>query len=232
MKAVVIIPARYGSTRLPGKVLLKKTGKYLVQHTYEQALKATEPSKVIIATDDRRVFLAAESFGATVIMTKKTHRSGTDRVAEVAQKLSYPIVVNLQADEPEIDPKYIDLAIKLARLKGVDMATLACPVKIKEELTDPNKVRVIIDKNGFAVDFSRQTLPTKFRHIGLYAYKKAALLHFTKLKQTLREKQEKLEQLRALENGFRIKVGIVKSIPLSIDTPKDYEEFVARLSKA
>ena len=247
MRAIVIIPARYGSTRLPGKVLLNKTGKYLVQHTYEQALKAREVSRVIIATDDNKVAGAIKSFGGDVVMTSRKHTSGTDRIAEVARRLKYPIVVNLQADEPEIDPRIIDMVIKLVRLKEVDIATLACPFKNKKELNDPAKVKALVDAKGFAIDFSRSPNPSLSpllrgdclllkgvrkinRHIGIYAYKKQALLKFTKLSSTSREKEEKLEQLRALENGFRIKVGLVKKAPAGIDTPRDYAQFVKRMS--
>lgn len=231
MKAIVIIPARYGSTRLPGKVLLNKTGKYLVQHTYEQALKAKEVCRVIIATDDNKVIKAIKSFGGEVIMTSRNHSSGTDRIAEVARRLKYPIVVNLQADEPEIDPRIIDRVIKLTRLRCVDIATLACPFKNRKELSDPSKVKTIIDSKGFAIDFSRSVLSKNAkRHIGIYAYKKQALLKFTKLFSTCREKKEKLEQLRALENGFRIKIGLIKKAPAGIDTPQDYTQFVKRMS--
>lgn len=234
MKAIIVIPARYGSTRLPGKVLLRQAGKYLVQHTYEQALKAKQSDRVIIATDNRQVFGVAKGFGSAVMMTSKRHHSGTDRIAEVARKLNYSIIVNVQADEPEIDPKIIDRAIILAQAKDVDIATLACPIKSKREIADPNKVKVVIDKKGFAQDFFRTNLTDitnqtrLFRHIGLYAYKKPVLLRLTKLRQTSREKQEKLEQLRALENGFKIKVGIVKSAPVGIDTLKDYQDLIRK----
>jgi len=239
MKAIVIIPARYGSTRLPGKVLLNKTGKYLVQHTYEQALKAREVSRVIIATDDSRVARVVRSFGGEVAMTSRKHTSGTDRIAEVARHLKYPkvatesregIVVNLQADEPEIDPGIIDRVIRLVRLKGVDIATLACPFRNKKELNDPSKVKVLIDSKGFAINFSRRILSRKVkRHIGIYVYKRARLLEFTQLLPTRREKQERLEQLRALENDFSIKVGIIKKAPVGIDTTRDYVQFVKRM---
>jgi 3-deoxy-manno-octulosonate cytidylyltransferase (CMP-KDO synthetase) len=181
-------------------------------------------------------------------MTSRKHTSGTDRIAEVARRLRYPIVVNLQADEPEIDPRIIDRVIKLVRLKEVDIATLACPFRNKEELNDSAKVKVLVDAKGFAIDFFRNPNPPLLRgdskgdclllkrvrginrHIGIYAYKKQALLKFTKLSPTSREKEEKLEQLRALENGFRIKVGLIKKAPAGIDTPRDYAQFVRRMS--
>jgi 3-deoxy-manno-octulosonate cytidylyltransferase (CMP-KDO synthetase) len=240
MKAIVIIPARYGSTRLPAKVLLDKTGKYLVRHTYEQVLKAKRVSRIIIATDDKRVFKAVQNFGGEVKMTSSKHRSGTDRIAQVARGLMASVIVNLQADEPEIDPKAIDLVIKLAGGKGVDMATLACPFKGAKELADPNKVKVLIDDKGFALDFSRQKqslmknktsrLNIK-RHIGVYAYKREKLLLFTKLAPVAREKTERLEQLRAVGNAFRIKTGILKKGHVGIDTILDYEGFVKRAGK-
>ncbi|MBI4834265.1 MAG: 3-deoxy-manno-octulosonate cytidylyltransferase [Planctomycetes bacterium] len=240
MRAIVIIPARYGSIRLPAKVLLDKTGKYLVQHTYEQVLKAKKVSRIIIATDDKRIFKAVKSFGGEVKMTSRKHRSGTDRIAQVARKLKASVIVNLQADEPEISPGAIDLVIKLSDSKGVDMATLACPFKNAKELADPNKVKVLIDDKGFALDFSRQKqslLKDKTgssnikRHIGVYAYKRNKLLLFTKLAPVEREKTERLEQLRAVDNGFRIKTGVLKKGHVGIDTLYDYEDFVKRTCK-
>lgn len=245
MKSVVIIPARYGSTRLPGKVLLKATGKYLIQHTYEPALKAKQPSQVIVATDDRRILKAVNGFGGIAIMTSKRHHSGTDRIAEAIHRLpKYNIIVNLQADEPEINPTTIDKVISLVSQRGIDIGTLACPIKRRQEFLDPSKVKVIIDNDGFAQYFSRAPIPYprekamlkqglrkgKFlRHIGLYVYKRQVLLRLTKLPQSRLEKIEQLEQLRALEHGLRIKVGIVKDAPSGIDTRKDYQEFVRRI---
>lgn len=247
MKSVVIIPARYSSTRLPGKVLLKSTGKYLIQHTYEQALKAKKPSQVIVATDNRRVLRAVQEFGGTAVMTSKKHRSGTDRLAEVGRYLKFDIMVNVQADEPEIEPGAIDKVISLVSHKHMDMATLACPFKKREDFFNPNKVKVIIDKHGLAQYFSRAPIPFPrepkilqellrkgrlLRHLGLYAYRRKSLLHLNKLAQSTQEKIEQLEQLRAVEHGFRIKVGIVKKAPVGIDTRQDYLAFVKRYRRS
>jgi len=232
MKAIIIIPARFGSTRLKRKMLLNKTGKYLVQHTYEQALKSREAEGVIIATDSPLVYKAVKSFGGKAVMTSPKHSSGSERIAEVAKKLNYPIIVNLQGDEPEIEPSAIDKSIKLARLKNIDIATLATPFRNKKELNDPSKVKVLIGKGGKAINFSRKVFAKNLkRHIGIYAYKRASLLRFIKLSPTVREKEERLEQLRALENGFNIKVGVINKAPVGIDTPKDYEAFVGRIKK-
>jgi 3-deoxy-manno-octulosonate cytidylyltransferase (CMP-KDO synthetase) len=242
MKAIIIIPARFGSTRLKRKMLLNKTGKYLVQHTYEQALKSREAEAVIIATDSLLVYKAVKSFGGKSVMTSPKHTSGSERIAEVAKKLNYPIIVNLQGDEPEIEPSAIDKAIKLARLKNIDIATLATPFRNKKELKDQSKVKVLIGKGGKAINFSRNKdyLLSHFykgglrgikRHIGIYVYRRDALLRFIKLSPTVREKEERLEQLRALENGFKIKVGTINKAPVGIDTPKDYEAFVKRTER-
>ncbi|MFH1231080.1 MAG: 3-deoxy-manno-octulosonate cytidylyltransferase [Planctomycetota bacterium] len=238
MKALVVIPARYGSTRLPAKVLLKKTGKYLMQHTYEQVLKCSLVDRVIIATDDKRVLKTGQSFGAEVMMTSKYHSCGTERIAEVARHLPYRYIINVQADEPRIDPAAIDKLIKaLQHNKSVDIATLATPLKQKD-IPDPNKVKMLLDSKNNALSFQRFISNTAkgkyryYRHLGIYGYKKGALLRFIKLPQTESEKELRLEQLRALENGFKIKVVVIKNAFYGIDTPKDYKEFVTSATKA
>ena len=241
MKIVACIPARYGSTRLAAKVLAKNTGKFLIQHTYEQVCLAKLPQQVIIAADDKRIVAAAKSFGAQCIMTSKSCRSGTDRIAQALEKLRCDIVVNIQADEPEIEPASIDKVAKLlVKNPRIPMATLAAPFETKKQIADPNIVKVIIDKAGRAVYFSRSVIPydrekngvgdTKqyLRHLGIYAYRKDFLLKITKLPQSPLEKIEKLEQLRAIENGFEILVGKVKRTCDGIDTPQQYAEFVRR----
>ncbi|MCK5578904.1 MAG: 3-deoxy-manno-octulosonate cytidylyltransferase [Planctomycetes bacterium] len=238
-KALVIIPARYGSRRLPGKVLLKKTGQYLVQHTYRQALKAKRVDRVIIATDNQRVYQAIQSFGGKVIMTSPKHPSGTDRVAEVARyQTGYDFIINVQADEPEISPAAIDRVVNLLARSKADMATLACPFTSRLEFRDLTKVKVWVGRQGFALDFFRSPRvrfkhkrPRVLRHIGIYGYQKKALLKFVQLRPTSREKSEKLEQLRAIENGFLIKVGIVRQAPAGIDTLKDYRTFVRKIKR-
>jgi 3-deoxy-manno-octulosonate cytidylyltransferase (CMP-KDO synthetase) len=271
VKVIVCIPARYGSTRFAGKVLAKDTGKFLIQHTWEQACLAKLPEKVIIAADDKRIADAAKSFGAECILTSPKHASGTDRIAEAIKKLAdsgqriadrkklspkpYPlnpddIVVNLQADEPEIDPQNIDyLANLLIKNKDCPMATLATGFQNAEQIADPNIVKVVVTSHESratshgpisAIYFSRSVIPYDrrkggisdvkqyLRHVGIYAYRKDFLVKFTKLPQSPLEKIEKLEQLRAIENGFDILVGRVKHTCDGIDTPQQYAEFVRR----
>ncbi|MEW6027642.1 MAG: 3-deoxy-manno-octulosonate cytidylyltransferase [Planctomycetota bacterium] len=246
-KALVVIPARYGSTRLPAKVLLKDSGKYLMQHTYEQILKCKLVGRIIIATDDMRVFKAAREFGANARMTSKHHTCGTERIAEVARHLPYQYVINVQADEPQIDPKSVDKVIAiLQRNKNVDIATLASPLS-KKDIPDPNKVKVMLDKNNIAVCFKRLISNSEliircrglcgvhnsklYRHIGIYGYRKQALLRFVKLPQTESEKELRLEQLRAMENGLKIKVAVIKKAFYGIDTPQDYQTFIRQIKR-
>jgi 3-deoxy-manno-octulosonate cytidylyltransferase (CMP-KDO synthetase) len=238
---LAVIPARYGSTRFAGKVLAKDTGKFLIQHTYERACLAKLPQKVIIAADDERVVAAAYTFGAECMLTSPDHASGTDRIAEVAQELDVDIVINLQADEPEIDPDNIDLLTKLLiDNPNYPMATLAAPFENAKQIADPNIVKVITDCNNCAIYFSRCPVPyyrekagignvdKYLRHIGIYAYRKDFLLKITTLPQTPLEKTEKLEQLRAIENGYKILVGKIARTCDGIDTPDQYAEFVKR----
>ena len=258
-KVLALIPARFGSTRFAGKVLARDTGKFLFQHTYEQACLAKLPDKVIIAADDQRVAAAANSFGAECILTSTEHKSGTDRIAEAVSDMDVDIVVNLQADEPEIDPDNIDyLARLLIENPHCQMATLAAEFQNAEQIADPNIVKVITtccvgntsqeqratsDEIGRAIYFSRAPIPYDrekasignvhqyLRHLGIYAYSKEFLLKITALPQTPLEKIEKLEQLRAIENGYKILVGKVEHTCDGIDTPQQYAEFVARYSK-
>ena len=244
MKVLACIPARYGSTRFPAKVLAKDTGKFLIQHTYERACLAKLPEKVIITTDDERIAAAAESFGAECVMTSAKHKSGTDRIAEAVADMDVDIVLNVQADEPEIDPANIDKAAEL--LIGnpdAQMSTLVAEFQTVEQVSDPNIVKVITDNKSRAIYFSRSVIPYDreksgvgksqqyLRHIGIYAYRKGFLLKITALPQTPLEKIEKLEQLRAIENGFPIIVGKVKHTSDGIDTPQQYAEFVKRYKK-
>ena len=241
MKVLACIPARYGSTRFAGKVLAKETGKFLIQHTYERACLARLPEKVIIAADDPLVVTAANSFGAECILTSVEHKSGTDRIAEAVRDIDVDIVVNLQADEPEIDAANIDyLAELLIKNPDYPMATLAAEFKTPEQIADPNIVKVVLDCKGGAIYFSRAPIPYDreksgignirqyLRHIGIYAYRKEFLLRITALPQTPLEKIEKLEQLRAIENGYSILVGKVEHTCDGIDTPQQYAAFVKR----
>ena len=241
MKIVAVIPARLRSTRFADKVLAKDTGKFLIQHTYERACMAKLPEKVIIAADDEKVAAAAESFGAECVLTSPDHQSGTDRIAEAVADMDVEIIVNLQGDEPEIDPDNIDyLAKMLMDNPDCPMATLAAEFKTAKQVSDPNIVKVIIGRNNRAIYFSRSPIPYDreksgvgnvkqyLRHIGIYAYRKKFLLEITALPQTPLEKIEKLEQLRAIENGYSILVGKVKHTCDGIDTPEQYAEFVKR----
>ena len=256
MKVIAVIPARYDSTRFAGKVLAKDTGKYLIQHTYEQACLAKLPEKVILATDSEKVVAAAREFGAECVLTSPDHQSGTDRIAEAVADLDVEIVINLQGDEPEIDPANIDYLAKLM-MDNPDcpMATLSAEFQSAGQVADPNIVKVIVgrrdgdareegrgarDEIGRAIYFSRSVIPYDrdaagvgnvrqyLRHLGIYAYRKEFLLRLTSLPQTPLEKIEKLEQLRAIENGCSILVGKVKHTCDGIDTPKQYAEFVRR----
>ena len=241
MNIVAVIPARYSSTRFPGKVLANQTGKFLIQHTYERACLAKLPQKVIIAADDQKVVAAAKSFGAECVLTSPDHQSGTDRIAEAVADMDVEIVVNLQADEPEIDPANIDyLAKMLVEHPDYPMATLAAAFQTAEQVADPNIVKVITNRKGGAIYFSRLPIPYDreeagvgnvrqyLRHIGIYAYRKEFLREITRLPQTPLEETEKLEQLRVIENGFGILVGKVKHTCDGIDTPEQYAEFVKR----
>jgi len=241
VKIVAFIPARYASTRFPGKVLVKDTGKFLIQHTYERACLAKLPEKVIIAADDEKLIAAAQAFGAECVLTAVEHKSGTDRIAEAVADMHVDIVVNLQADEPEIDPANIDyLARLLIENPDYPMATLAADFERAEQIADPNIVKVIANSNGRAIYFSRSPIPYDRdaggigqigqykRHLGIYAYRKDFLLKITVPPQSPLEKTEKLEQLRAIENGFQILVGKIKHTCDGIDTPQQYAEFVKR----
>ncbi|MCK5564008.1 MAG: 3-deoxy-manno-octulosonate cytidylyltransferase [Planctomycetes bacterium] len=244
MNIVVVIPARYESTRLPGKVLAKDTGKFLVQHTYERALSASSVSKVIIATDSMEVMKACNTFGAECIMTNKDHQSGTDRIAEAVTNIDADIIINLQADEPEIDPACIDQVGKLLiDNPDAEMATLIAPFEDESQITDPNVVKCITDNNGRAIYFSRSVIPYDrnaggvgdaslyYRHLGMYAYRRDFLMTITTRKQTALELSEKLEQLRAIEYGYSIMAGVVKHCWEGIDTPAQYKRFVERTLK-
>ena len=245
MRVLACIPARLSSTRFADKVLAKDTGKFLIQHTYERACLAKLPEKVIIAVDDEKIVAAAESFGAECILTSPEHNSGTDRIAEAVADIDVEIVVNLQADEPEIEPANIDyLARLLIENPDYPMATLAADFQTAGEVEDPNVVKVITDGKGRAIYFSRAVIPYDrerkgigeagqyLRHVGIYAYRKEFLLKITALPQSRLEKTEKLEQLRAIENGYSILVGKVEHICEGIDTPGQYADFVKRYKKS
>jgi 3-deoxy-manno-octulosonate cytidylyltransferase (CMP-KDO synthetase) len=231
--AVIIIPARYGSTRFPGKPLAELWGKPIIQHVYERATRAQRCDRTVIATDDERIAAAARRFGAEVEMTRPEHASGTDRVAEVAAGLEAEIVVNVQGDEPLIDPAAIDAAVDpLLEDASIPMATLCVPLEEVADLANPNVVKVVMDADGFALYFSRLPIPfvrdhggdaTRYRHVGLYVYRREFLLELTELPPSPLEEAEKLEQLRVLEHGYRIRVVAVPSAAPGVDTPADLE---------
>ena len=244
-QVMIVVPARYASTRLERKMLLSKTGKPLIQHTYEAASQATQASKVLVATDHPEIEQAVRHFGGEAIMTDPNAQSGTDRIAEVARAFSdYELVVNVQGDEPEIEPEAIDLAIRILREDSTAMmSTLATPIRTPETLSDPAAVKVVMDQNQQAlyfsrspipfpraqekVDFSGQT-PSHYLHLGLYVYRRDFLLKIPNLPPSRMEKLESLEQLRILDHGHRIKVGIVSASQGGIDTLQDYAAFVRR----
>ena len=244
MKSVVIIPARYASERLPGKPLLKQTGKYLIQHVYERTVQAQRPEAVIVATDDPRIHDAVESFGGRAAMTSPDHRSGTDRIAEVAESLDAEIIVNVQGDEPEIDPAMIDLLVELLEGSDAEMSTLAVASTDPELARSASVVKLVFDRNGYALYFSRSPIPgskelddrltagqhTFYVHPGLYGYRRDFLLKYSSLPPSTLEQTEALEQLRALDNGYRIKVGVVDHLAVGIDTPEEYQAFVERIA--
>jgi len=240
---LVAIPARMASTRLPGKPLLDRTGKTLVQHTWEQARRVRSATAVVVATDDERIAAAVRAFGGEAVMTSPECASGTDRVAEVSRGRTEEIVVNLQADEPEFDPADVDaLVAALAADPSLPLATLAV-VASEEERDRPSVVKVVLDREGDALYFSRSRIPFHrdaaetpdppvLRHVGIYGYRRESLAEFARLAPTPLERAEKLEQLRALENGWRIRVIEGRRAPAGIDTPEDYEAFVGRTAAA
>jgi 3-deoxy-manno-octulosonate cytidylyltransferase (CMP-KDO synthetase) len=235
MRVVGLIPARFASNRFPGKVLAELGGKPLVQHVVERAGQARLLDEVAVATDDRRVLEAVQGFGGKAYLTSPAHPSGTDRIAEVARDLVCDIVVNIQGDEPLLDPSVIDSAVEpLVREPSVRMATLGCPLGL-EEAADPNRVKVVVDREGFALYFSRARIPYTrdgfpaggmspyLLHVGLYVYRRETLLALSGLPPTPLEQLERLEQLRALENGVRIRVVVTRHSSIGVDTPEDLE---------
>lgn len=227
--ATGIIPARYQSSRFPGKPLALIQGRPMIQWVYEGALSAKSLDSVIIATDDERIREAARGFGAPVVMTSPHHGSGTERVAEVAARLSTPFIVNIQGDEPLINGQMLDSLVQALRSEPVPMVSLMRKVQDIGLLQDPNRVKVVVDNLGFALYFSRSPIPYHatndfFHHLGIYGYQRDFLLEFCKLAPSRLEQLENLEQLRALENGFKIKMVEVPFGTLSVDSPRDIIE--------
>ena len=226
--AIAIIPARYNSTRFPGKPVAEVDGKTLIEHVYRRVEQASLVDRIVVATDDRRIAVAVQRFGGTAVMTRTDHPSGTDRLAEAAEGLDPDtLVVNVQGDEPLVEPAAIDQAITAARLGDAEVVTLMTRLD-PEDVNNPNRVKVVVDRNGMALYFSRSRIPssgTCFLHLGLYAYRVRFLKKFTGLEPAALEIAERLEQLRALEHGYRIRVVEVESQSWGIDTPADLERF-------
>ena len=231
MKAAVVIPARYASTRFPGKPLAELLGKPLIEHVYSRALEAETVDRVLVATDDRRIMEAVRRFGGDCVMTGTGHRSGSDRLGEVARNLDADVIVNVQGDEPLIDPAVIDAVVEVhGKEHAPDIATVAVSLTVEHDYMDRNVVKVVTDSRGYALYFSRSGIPHGWqegsngalRHVGIYAYSRKALLDFVALPVGKLEKLEDLEQLRALENGMSILVVKVDEFNgIGVDTPED-----------
>ncbi len=239
MTAVGVVPARYQATRFPGRPLAKIAGLPMIQRVWEGASRARRLRAVLVATDDPRIETICRSFGAEVAMTRPDHPTGTDRIAEVAASLDDPIVVNIQGDEPLIEGSVIDAAVEA--LEAAPDAAMSTVVHAAEPsaLDDPNRVKVVLARNGDALYFSRspvpyvrnpESAPTPWQHVGIYAYRRSFLLDFVDLERTPAEQAEALEQLRALEHGYRIRCAVIEgwtSVP--VDVPEDVGEVEARL---
>jgi 3-deoxy-manno-octulosonate cytidylyltransferase (CMP-KDO synthetase) len=234
MKVLGVIPARYASTRLPGKPLVDILGQPLIRHVYERAARSRILDELIVATDDERILAAVQAFGGRARLTSREHNTGTDRAAEVAAALEVGVVVNIQGDEPFVEPGMIDEIVQpLLDDPELPMCTSMHEVTDQQDFANPNVVKVVVDLSGNALYFSRSLIPYPrkseghrvFEHIGLYAYRKDFLLRYSRLPQTPLEKLESLEQLRALEHGYRIRVVETRQnyVPLSVDAPEDLE---------
>lgn len=241
MKILGVIPARFASTRFPGKPLVEIGGKSMIRRVYEQAKLAKSLAHVVVATDDRRIAEEVESFGGEYVMTNSAHESGTDRCAEVAKIVDgYDVIINIQGDEPFINPLQIDLLANLFK-EDTEIATLIKPIQEQDELINPNLPKVVISKQGKALYFSRTPIPylrgvdihnwnakhQYYRHIGIYGYRKNILHQLTNLPISLLEKSEQLEQLRWLENGFNIQTAITEFDTIAVDVPEDLDKIKA-----
>lgn len=238
-QTAIIIPARYESSRLKGKPLIEVGGKPIIQWVFEKAVKATLADRVIIATDNEQIYETSLMFGAEAEMTLDTHNSGSDRIAEVAERhpeIGY--IINLQGDEPMINPETIDIVIKLLKDdSNVDISTLVREIQDEKEINDPNLVKCVFDNNGYAMYFSRSKIPYErnvgyskfYGHIGLYGYKREALFRMTGANQSSLELTESLEQLRALQMGMKIKVSVVEDSSIGIDTIEDLNNFKSKM---
>ena len=244
MKILGIIPARFDSTRFPGKPLIDLAGKTMIERVYTQVKKSNALSDVVVATDDKRIFDTVKAFNGEAILTSRKHQSGTDRCAEVSKKIvGYDVIINIQGDEPLIDPKQINLVANCFNDIETELATLVKKIEKKEELFNYNTPKVLLNKKSEAIYFSRQVIPylkniapddflnryTFYKHIGIYGYRTTTLGIISKLKVSNLEKAEMLEQLRWIENGFKIKAAITKTESLAIDIPADVEAVLKAL---
>ena len=232
MKNIIIIPARYASTRFPGKPLADIGGMTMIQRVYEQAVKSGVAKKVVVATDDERIFSHVKDFLGEVVMTSPEHKSGTDRCFEALEKTGeeYNVVINLQGDEPFVQPEQLHKLASCFSDSSCKIATLVKKIEMNEDVENPNVVKVVKDTNNYALYFSRsvipfnrenENIPTYFKHLGLYAYRAETLKEITSLQPSLLELAESLEQLRGLENGYKIKVAETELESIAIDTPVD-----------
>ena len=250
-KVLALIPARYGSTRFPGKSLAMIKGKPMIQRVYERARQSRLIARVVVATDDERILRTVTAFGGEAMMTSPDHATGTDRIAEVAGKVDCSLVVNVQGDEPLIHPEMIDQAITpLVGDPSIPMSTVCKRIENREEAFDPNVVKVVFDTKGFALYFSRAPIPwdrdrwagkdsfgdlplapLMYKHIGLYVYRRDFLLKYSKMPQTVLETTEKLEQLRALEAGYRIRTVVTQHESFGVDIPEDLGRIIQHLEE-
>lgn len=235
----IIIPARYESSRLPGKILMDIVGKTMIQRAYEQCVKAKITEDIIVATDDNKIFQAVKKFGGKAILTSSEHKSGTERIAEAASKIKTNIIINVQGDEPLIDPSIIkDIAKQMIKHPEINIVTAKKKILENDELENPSIVKVVTDKNGYALYFSRSKIPYQrkkvkgyfYKHLGAYAYKRKFLLNVSSLKDSFIEESECLEQLKILDNGYKIKVIEVDGFSYGVDTREDLEK-VRRMIK-
>lgn len=246
MKFIAIIPARYASTRFPGKPLAILGGKYVIQHVYDTVSQVI--NEVYVATDDERIYNAVISFGGKAVMTRSDHKSGTDRIEEAAEKIATDadVIINVQGDEPFIQRSQIETVCQCFEDPNTQIATIGKPFSDMQAVENPNSPKIVVDNNGYAMYFSRSVIPfvrgvertewinsySFLKHIGLYAYRRNVLNEITQLAQSSLEKAESLEQLRWLQNGYRIKVGITDVETIGIDTPKDLQRAEEYLSQA
>lgn len=241
MKIVAVIPARWQSTRLKGKILADINGKPMIQHVWERVMKAHEVDEVVVAVDRERVLKVVEAFGAKAVFTSPEQPSGTDRIAEVASTIEGDVFINVQGDEPLVHPLMVDDLAGIFRYEGnIHMATLIKRIHRPEEITDPNTVKVVVDRKGYALYFSRSPIPyirdkagtaegadisrMYFKHIGMYSYTKDFLLTYTHLPKSILEEEEKLEQLRVLEHGYKIKTMETRYDTVGVDTQEDLDK--------